>query len=102
MSPVLMGLAAGGVFAIVDVALMLPMNFAEKRTALSAAFCSRFAIGFLIPLVRMPIPPVGVGVLVGLLISLPDAIVTKAYVPILASGLIGGAIIGWAAFQYAA
>ena len=30
----------------------------------------------------------------GLLISIPDAIVTKAYAPILASGVVGGAIIG--------
>jgi hypothetical protein len=29
-----------------------------------------------------------------LLISIPDAIVTKAYIPILATGVIGGAIIG--------
>jgi hypothetical protein len=35
--------------------------------------------------------------LVGLLISLPDAIVTKAYVPILVIGVVGGAIIGFIA-----
>lgn len=32
-----------------------------------------------------------------LLVSLPDAIVTKAYVPILAVGIVGGAIIGYVA-----
>jgi hypothetical protein len=37
------------------------------------------------------------GALVGLLISLPDAIVTKAYVPIIAVGVVGGAIIGFIA-----
>jgi hypothetical protein len=31
----------------------------------------------------------------GLLISLPDAIITKAYAPILISGIIGGTIIGF-------
>jgi hypothetical protein len=35
-----------------------------------------------------------VGLTFGLLLSLPDAIVTKAYAPILLSGAIGGAIIG--------
>jgi len=102
MNPILVGLIAGVVFGCVDVALMLPMDFPDKKTALIAAFCSRFAIGFLIPLIRMPIPPVAVGVLVGLLISLPDAIITKSYVPILASGLIGGAIIGWTASRFTA
>jgi len=102
MNPILVGLIAGVVFGCVDVALMLPMDFPDKKTALIAAFCSRFAIGFLIPLIRMPIPPVAVGVLVGLLISLPDAIITKSYVPILASGLIGGAIIGWTVSRFTA
>jgi hypothetical protein len=43
----------------------------------------------------MPLPVSGA--LVGLLVSLPDAIVTKAYVPILAIGVAGGALIGWIA-----
>lgn len=102
MNPILVGLIAGVVFGIVDVGLMLPMDFPDKKTALIAAFCSRFAIGFLIPLIKMPMPPVAVGVLVGLLISLPDAVITKSYAPILASGIIGGAIIGWATSRFTA
>ncbi|HEY6662337.1 MAG TPA: hypothetical protein VIZ66_05375 [Sphingomicrobium sp.] len=102
MNPVLFGLIAGVVFGVVDVGLMLPMDFPDKRTALIGAFTSRFAIGFLIPLVKMPLPPVAIGALVGLLISLPDAVITKAYIPILATGIIGGAIIGWAAGRFAA
>jgi hypothetical protein len=35
------------------------------------------------------------GLLTGLLLSLPDAIITKAYAPILIVGTIGGAVIGW-------
>ena len=66
------------------------------------AFLSRFAIGFLIPLVKMPLPPVIIGGLIGVLISLPDAVITKAYLPILATGLIGGLVIGWAAGRFAA
>ena len=101
MSPVVVGLIAGLLFGAVDVALMLPMDFPDKKTALIAAFLSRFAIGFLIPLVRLPLHPALAGALVGLLISLPDAVVTKAYVPIIASGLIGGALIGWATSRFA-
>jgi hypothetical protein len=33
-------------------------------------------------------------VIVGVLISIPDAIVTKAYAPVLAIGVIGGAVVG--------
>ena len=65
---------------------MLPMEFPDKRRALLDAFLSRFAIGFLIPLVKMPIPMWAVGAVVGLLISLPDAVITKAYAPILGTG----------------
>ena len=97
MSPVVLALLCGLGFGIVAVLLMLPMSFPNKRTALIAAFTSRCAIGFLIPLVVMPIPGVAKGALVGLLISLPDAIVTKAYVPILVIGTIGGGAIGWLA-----
>ncbi len=101
MNPVIFGLIAGLVFGAVDVALMLPMEFPDKKTALLAAFFSRFAIGFLIPLVRMPIPSWAAGAVVGVLISIPDAVITKAYGPILASGLIGGLLIGWASGRYA-
>jgi len=95
MSPVILAIACGMGFGVVAVLLMLPMSFPDKRAALIAAFASRFAIGFLIPLVVMPIPGIAKGALVGLLISLPDAIVTKAYVPILVVGALGGALIGW-------
>ena len=101
MNPVLFGVVAGLLFGAADVALMIPMDFPDKKTAMLGAFASRFAIGFLIPLVRMPLPPWAIGGLVGLLVSIPDAIITKAYVPILATGLIGGLAIGWAAGRYA-
>jgi hypothetical protein len=65
MTPVVLGVVGGLAFGIVDVLLMLPMQFPDKRTAL--------------------------------LISIPDAVITKAYVPILASGVAGGALLGWIA-----
>ena len=100
MNRVLFGVIAGLVFGTVDVALMIPMEFADKKTAMLGAFASRFAIGFVIPLVEMPFPPWAIGALVGLLVSLPDAIITSAYAPILATGVIGGAIIGRAAARW--
>ena len=95
MSRVAVGLIAGLIFGAVDVALMLPMSFPDKRTALVAAFFSRLGIGLVIPLVNLPTWPGWlVGVTFGVLLSLPDAVVTKAYAPILISGAIGGLIIG--------
>ena len=95
MSRLAVGLICGLIFGVVDVALMLPMSFPDKRTALLAAFLSRFGIGLVIPLVNLPTWPGWlVGVTFGVLLSLPDAIVTKAYVPILVGGAIGGLVIG--------
>ena len=102
MSPLVLALLGGAGFGAVAVATMLPMQFSDKPTALTAAFFSRFAIGFLIPFCKLPLPPIATGVLVALLISLPDAVVTKAYVPILGLGLLGGAIIGWLSGRIAA
>jgi hypothetical protein len=91
----LFAVACGLAFGTIAVLLMLPLSFPNKRAALAGAFASRFAIGFLVPLVAMPIPGVMKGIVVGLLVSLPDAIITRGYVPILATGAVGGGIIGW-------
>ena len=45
---------------------------------------------------------IATGLIVGLLISLPDAVITKAYAPILIVGAIGGSIIGWLAGRFLA
>ena len=45
MSRMLLGVVCGLVFGIVDVAIMLPMSFPDKKAAISAAFITRFGIG---------------------------------------------------------
>ena len=102
MSRLAVGLLCGLIFGAGDVALMLPMSFPDKRTALLAASCSRFGIGFVIPLVQLPWPGWLIGLTVGVLLSLPDVIVTKAYGPILLSGAVGGIIIGGLTHGWAA
>ena len=95
INPLLSGLVAGLIFGAVDVCLMLPMSFPDKRTALFAAFFSRFGIGLVIALIQLPSWPGWLlGLVFGLLLSLPDALVAKAYAPILLGGAIGGLIIG--------
>ena len=96
MSPVMFGLLAGLAFGVVDVLLMVPLKMEDKPTAMAGAFAGRFAIGFLVPVVSLPLPVWAIGGLVGLLLSIPDAIITKAYVPILAIGVAGGLLIGFA------
>lgn len=95
ISPMLFAVLAGMTFGALAVALMLPLQFQDKPSALLAAFLSRFAIGFLVPFCKLPIPPLATGLVVGLLVSLPDAVITKAYAPILIVGALGGALIGW-------
>ncbi len=97
-----LGLLAGLIYGALSAASMLPLQFPDKRAALTGAFLSRFAIGLLIGAVigspqveRLGAPAWLVGLAVGLLVSAPDAVVTKAYAPILAFGAIGGAAIGW-------
>lgn len=97
MTPISLALLGGICFGVLAVLLMLPMTFADKRAALIGAFASRFAIGFLVPLVSLPLPGAITGALVGLLVSVPDAVITKAYAPILGVGIAGGALLGWIA-----
>jgi len=95
---VILGLSIG----IADVLLMLPLSFPDKRTALLAAFCSRFSLGFFAATINMRLSPIAAGILVGLLTSIPDAIVTKAYAPILVTGVIFGAVAGSVVGRWAA
>lgn len=91
------GVIAGLVFGIIDVLLMVPLPISNKSTAMLGSFINRFAIGFLIANTNIPVSPWLKGLLIGLLLSLPDAIITKTYVPILGVGIVGGIIIGFVA-----
>jgi hypothetical protein len=97
MTPVAYGLLAGIAFGAISVGVMLPLQFPDKRSALLGAFLNRFAIGLLIPLIQLDLAGWLLGVGLGILLSLPDAIITKAYAPIIGVGAVGGGIIGWLA-----
>ena len=88
----LLGVTVG----VVDVLLMLPLQFSDRSAALLGAFFARFALGFFSATARLPLRPLWTGIVVGLLTSAPDAIITKAYAPILSTGVLFGAICGWA------
>lgn len=89
------GVISGLIFGAVSVGMMIPMSFPDKRVALLAAFINRFGIGLVIGCVTLPgWPGWAVGLLFAFLLSLPAALVTKAYAPILIIGAIGGVVIG--------
>lgn len=90
------GVIAGLIFGLLDIIPMFFMEgFADRNSAIVGAFINRFAIGLFIFTVDFPVRAWLKGIIIGLLLSLPDAIITKAYGPILGTGIIGGLIIGF-------
>ena len=95
MTNLMQGVIAGLVFGAVSVGMMIPVSFPDRRAALIAAFINRFGIGLVIGCVVLPgWPGWAVGLLFALLLSLPAALISKAYAPILIIGAIGGIVIG--------
>lgn len=94
MSKPVLGTLCGIVFGVISVVTMIPLDFPDKRAALLGAFVNRLSIGFIIGAFTISLPEWAKGLLVGLLLSLPDAIITKAFAPILSLGVIEGLIIG--------
>jgi hypothetical protein len=94
MTNLLYGVVAGLVFGLISVATMVPLSFPNKTEALSAAFIDRFAIGLVIGCVELPWPGWLVGLGFGVLLSIPSAIITRAYLPIVILGGVGGIVIG--------
>jgi hypothetical protein len=91
----MLGTLCGLVYGAASAASMLPLSFPDKRAALAGAFVNRFSIGFVIGIAKTPWPGWASGLILGFLLSLPDAIITKAWAPILGFGIVGGALIGW-------
>ena len=96
MSPFFIGVLGGLIFGVVAVLSMLPLEFPDKRAALSAAFLNRFALGFAIGASHLAWPAWLMGLTFGLLLSVPEAIITKAWGRIIPMGAVGGTLIGLA------
>jgi hypothetical protein len=103
MNRLVLGILLGVAFGVIDVVMTLFGDHPDRTIAmLLQAFFSRFAIGFLSACVALPMHPALAGALVGVLISLPDAFALHSYVGIIGTGLIFGALGGWAAKAWAA
>ena len=100
MSRFLLGIVAGFVFAVIDVLIMIPLDMENKTTAMAGAFVNRFTIGFVIGATDLPLASWLNGLIFGLLLSLPDAIITRAWGPIIGVGAVGGVVIGLVVGQW--
>ncbi len=94
---VMLGTVCGVLLGLLAVGMMLPMSFPDKRAALIGAFLNRLSIGVSIGLgaASVSLPGWAVGLGLGLLLSAGDAVITKAYLPILTIGALGGSAIGF-------
>ena len=102
MSDLSLGLLCGVVFGALAAASMIPLTFPDKRAALLGAFLNRTTIGLVIgatwgspQVAALHLPAWFIGASLGVLLSAADAVITKAYAPILGIGAVGGAVIGW-------
>ncbi len=98
MSKITLGLIAGLVFGILDVIVMIPLPEKDKKKkteAMVSAFIERFMIGFIIPNLDLGIHPALTGLIFGTGLSIPTAIITRVYPPIIGIGVVGGLIIGF-------
>lgn len=95
MSRVLLGILCGILFGAVDASLVVFGKSPDKSaTIVLEAFFSRLALGILAANVTFRLHPALSGAIVGLLISLPEAIAMKSYAGILGTGLVFGALTG--------
>lgn len=98
MNKITIGLILGFISGLVSVAIMLPMDFPDKKAALAGAFSSRFLIGFFTATSLLPLTPIAAGGLIGFMVSVPDAFITKAYLSILLTGTVIGLACGGAVY----
>ena len=94
MPKIILGFICDLVLGGVSVATMVPLPLEDKKRAMAGAFVNRFSIGFVIGATDLALPGWLNGLLFGLLLSLADAIITKAWLPIMTLGAVGGVVIG--------
>ena len=92
-------LVAGLVFGSISAGSMIKIeapSLRQKREAMAAAFLERFFTGFVIGPVAKGLGANGllIGAVLGIGLSVPSALITRAYVPILVIGTIGGLAVG--------
>ncbi|HMK53399.1 MAG TPA: hypothetical protein VK444_01325 [Methanobacteriaceae archaeon] len=98
MDAITLGILSGAFFGLFSALIMVPMKFETNRKkweAISSAFVDRFMIGLIIPNITFGLDPLVSGLIIGIGLSLPSAIISRAYAPIMIIGALGGLIIGY-------
>lgn len=96
MDPIVLGLAAGTVFALFEIVLVRLRRWPspyEEFGVLVASAVNRFTTGLVIPNVEIGIPLWATGLGIGLLLALPIAVVGRRTVGPLGFGMVGGITI---------
>lgn len=94
MSRITLGILCGLVFGALSVVALLPMKLPNKHAAQMGAFVNGVTIGVVIGAANLGWPLWVSGLFWGMLLSLPNAMITKAWVPLLSIGVLGGLVIG--------
>jgi hypothetical protein len=98
MSKLVFGVVLGIACGLLAGVVMLPMPFPtpeDKKRAIAGAFLNRLVLGFVVANIALPMPSPLSGALLGFAVSAADAVITKAYVPILVIGTVLGALGAW-------
>lgn len=81
-------------FGTIASAALIPFRFPNKREAMGVAFKNCLAISVVVGVIGFPWPHWAIGLCAGIVLSVPDALITKAYVPVLTAGVAGGLVLG--------
>ena len=79
---------------MIPLAVGHPQNWLGAGDALIWEKLVAFVIALVIALVDLTWPRWGIGLLFGTLLSVPSALITKAHLPILVTGAVGGFLVG--------
>jgi hypothetical protein len=102
VNSLLPGALCGVAFDIINVLMtVFGSHPGVSRSMLMQAFSSRLAIGVPGCNVHLGMDRVLARALTGLLVSLPDAFALHSYIGVLGTGLVFGAIGGWADKKWA-
>ena len=91
MDVISLGLICGVVFGLFSSLIMVTMKFdsgREKYEAISSSFVDRFMIGLIVPNTTFGLDPLISGLIIGIGLSLPSAIITRTYAPIMVIGAV--------------
>ena len=96
MEPVVLGLVCGVIFAVAEAGAVLLArwpNAGRERRTLVVSVVSRFSTGLLIPTADLGVALWVTGLLLGIGLAIPVAVVSRTYAAPLGIGAVGGVVV---------